>query len=148
MVTSTGSPFLGMIASGILSCGAALGAIQLFREHAVLARRGQKALATVTRWNTRHIKGGSVSCPVFRFEGPNGQQIEAESQIDQRSNADPLLLPIGHQIVVVYDPDNPETLRSEEKFTAGPGYLPWAFAAAIVCGALAVELLLEMVGVV
>jgi hypothetical protein len=49
---------------------------------------------------------------------------------------------------VVYDPDNPETLRSEEKFTAGPGYLPWAFAAAaIVCGALAVGLLLKMVGV-
>jgi hypothetical protein len=147
-MNSTGSPFLGMIAAGILGGFAALAAVRLFRDRAALVRRGQKTTAIVARWNMRRIKGGSIAHPVLRFEGPNGQQIEAESYADQRSNADPYMLETGQQMTVIYDPDNPENVSSEEKF-AKFDYMPWACAvAAVVCCTLSVQLLLEMLGVV
>jgi hypothetical protein len=127
----TGVALVGAIGLGLMGGAFAWFSVSALRGHATLNRRGQIALATVVAWNS-HDKRNRI--PVYRFYGPNGEQVQAPSLADVTEVHYPM--PFGQSVMVVYDPGNPQLVCSQEALLAGASAIPWlSIASSIVCWA-------------
>lgn len=110
-----------MLVLSVLSAGI-LGALtaRMKRHEAVLDRRGRQTLAVVTATNDRYRSLPNTA--TVRYDH-DGRPYEADVTVDNTSD-----FPVGLQVEVVYDPDNPSHAKPVEGWSPSyEGVTIWAF---------------------
>lgn len=89
--------------------------------HLALTSRGQRAEATILRYEEVRGRRSTSWYPVFQFATAEGRKVEATSGV----SADPAALPRGQRLAVLYDPADPSNVRLAVAVEAGMGVTPW-----------------------
>ena len=89
--------------------------------HLALTSRGQRAEATILRYEEVRGRRSTSWYPVLQFATAEGRKVEATSGV----SADPAALPRGRRLPVLYDPADPSNVRPAAAVEAGMGVTPW-----------------------